>query len=88
MITDPQKIVELIVEGVKGTSQDIMMYVDYLIEDGEISEESFKQEEKAILYGVDNEVFQCDGCGWTLDISDLEDDNYLCSQCYEEQEDE
>ena len=84
MITDPIKIAELIVQGVEGTTNDVMAYIDQLIDDNEICGTTFTSNEMFIIQYVDDCVFQCEVCGWTLSINELEDAQ-ICASCWEDE---
>lgn len=88
----PQEAADLIYERVCGTSQDIMMSIDYMIEDGEIDYNFFHVNEMEILGLVDNVMFNCAVCGWTVGICDMSLDasnmtDSVCVDCYKEEED-
>lgn len=88
----PQEAADLIYERVCGTPQDIMMAIDYMIEDGEIDHAFFHANEMEILGLVDNVMFTCANCGWTIEISDMSLDasnmtDSICVDCYKEEED-
>ena len=70
------------VEG--GTSSGILEMVDIAIDSGAFDAEFFYGAEMAILSIVDQEIFQCDQCSWTLPISEMSDEteNYICNNCY------
>ena len=87
-----QEAADLIYERVCGTSQDLMMAIDYMIEDGEIDPIFFATNEMEILGLVDNVMFTCANCGWTVEISDMSLDasnmtDSICVDCYKEEED-
>lgn len=86
MITDPIKIAKLIVQRVEGTTNDIMAYIDQLIDDDEICGTTFTSNEMFILRYVDDCVFQCEVCGWTLSMDELED-YQTCSDCLGDEND-
>lgn len=86
MITNTALIAEHIIQGVAGSSNDIMEYINTCIEEGDFSQESFFQHEMEIMNLVDDAVFQCEACGWTLSMNELED-NGTCSDCWEEEND-
>lgn len=82
MITDPHKIAQTIVDGITGTPDDLMSYIDQLIDDGTICLESCKLNEITILEYVDDSVFQCDICGWNFSLDEYHSDG-ICNNCEE-----
>jgi len=88
----PQEAANLIYERICGTSQDILMGIDYLIEDGEIDREFYGRNEQEILDIVDSMMFNCAVCGWAVDNCDMSLDasnmtDNVCVDCYKEEED-
>lgn len=70
------------VEG--GISHGIMQMIDEAIEDGYIGEKEFAENESEILGLIDDHIFECSGCGWTLPVSETgEDENgeLRCVEC-------
>lgn len=70
------------VEG--GTHHGIMQMIDEAIDDGFITEQEFRENELEICDMIDNHIFECSGCGWTLPVSETgEDQNgeLRCGDC-------
>ena len=84
----PQEAADLIYEQVCGTPQNIMLAIDYMIEDGEIDPVFFAINEMEIMGLVDNVMFTCATCGWTVGISDMSSNmtDNVCVDCYKEEE--
>ena len=78
------EIAGIIVDYVRGTSLDIMGGIEELIDTGEFTQEEFHCQELDILDSVDNQVFTCESCGWTLEVSDRFGDGERCYSCEEE----
>lgn len=84
----PIDIAEAIINHVSGSSKGILIGIDELIDDGKIDENVYFANEQQILSHVDNWVFECVVCGWTLEISELGEDTVggelRCASCTEE----
>ncbi|RZK44551.1 MAG: hypothetical protein EOO61_03405 [Hymenobacter sp.] len=85
MNEDLTKRVMAVIDDLRGSSKDIMSAFDEAIEDGEISQEEFHQYETSILCLVDNQIFTCVRCGWTLNVDEMGEDTeggeIQCSNC-------
>lgn len=69
-----------IVQG--GVSEDIFSIVDRMIENDELQEDEFHNNEMTILGAIDNRWFTCTRCDWTMPISDMADnDDWECTDC-------
>ena len=83
------EIADMIYERACGTPQDVMMTIDYMIEDGEFSAEYFQKNEIEIISLVDDRMFCCEICGWNYEISEIsmESSNMgslICCNCGDE----
>lgn len=82
-----QKIFDRI-EG--GSTEDMYRLIDIAIDDGEITQQEWVDNEMAICDFFDTHWFYCTQCGWTLPISeagqDTESGELACRDCSPEDE--
>lgn len=65
-----------------GTSDDMYNIIDRAIEDGTISDDEWQNNEMGICMFFDNSWFTCEGCGWTMPISEMSEyGDWQCSSC-------
>jgi hypothetical protein len=68
------------------TSEDIMQLYDMMIEEGVITPEEFADNELQICGIVDAEFFTCEGCAWTMPISEQDErGGWHCRECMDEE---
>lgn len=90
MLTEAERnTITAIFERVDGGScTDFMQMIDEAIDDGEITQELFDDNEMEIAGIFDNGWFTCNQCGWTMPIGDMADnDDWQCQQCADEADD-
>lgn len=76
-----KNFVEYVVRGVEGgVSEDIMTLVDTAREELNIEDSWFTEHELEILRMIDNEVFTCNLCGWTMPVEEMGED-WICNDC-------
>lgn len=86
MINDIHNLLEKFALEVQGaTCEDIMSILDRWIEDGEVDGDWFRDNEMEILRAIDTEFFTCNGCDWTMPISEQDErGEWHCRQCCDE----
>jgi hypothetical protein len=65
------EVAQRIYDDICGTPNDVFAHIDYLIEDGVLTKEWYKQNETNLLYAVDNQMFNCGICGWNVEVSEM-----------------
>ena len=85
MNDDLYKRVMEVIDGLRGSSNDILSKFDEAIEDGLITKEEWRAYEVEILAAVDNNIFTCVTCGWTLNVDEMGEDTdggeIQCDDC-------
>lgn len=81
-----REIAHLVYDRVCGTPQDVMMVIDDMIEEREISIEHFHQNEMEIMGIIDEMMFCCEICGWNVESSEVSMEasdigNLVCCNC-------
>jgi formylmethanofuran dehydrogenase subunit E len=77
------------IDELRGTCmRDPVALADEYIEEGRMKAEFWEQNEIAIERLVDNEIFNCDTCGWWCEMSEASDSDQgmVCDGCYDEEE--
>ena len=82
----PRDIANLIYDRVVGSSNDMMMVIDEMIEDGDFSREQFLANELEILGSIDDRMFNCECCGWNCEINEMSWQNMICENCVEDED--
>lgn len=74
MTTSPERCAD-IVHDLLGTCKSL----EEVCSDDEIND-------KVVTDAIDAEIFECDGCGWWCELSELNDDTgrWLCDDCSDE----
>lgn len=75
-----------VIDNLRGSSTSIMQGFDQAIEDDTIiTQKEFSTNEYEILAIVDNEIFECTTCGWTLNVDEMGEDTesgeLQCDSC-------
>ena len=68
-----------IVEG--GVSVDIMTLLDTAIDEGYLSQTAFSENELDIMRFIDENIFTCEVCDWTMPIEEMSSENQVCKDC-------
>lgn len=74
-----QAKIDKVAEDIIGTSDSLDSVLQRVFEDDELTIESF---DIGLLERLDDAVFECTGCGWWVETSEVEDE--LCSQCQDD----
>tara|TARA_R110000868_G_scaffold319286_5_gene580047 strand:- start:1154 stop:1402 length:249 start_codon:yes stop_codon:yes gene_type:complete len=75
MTDEEQKLWDSIIDDLRGQCQhDLFTYLD---NDADLA---YLANNREFLRYFDNNLFVCDECGWTIDISEIGDDNE-CIDC-------
>lgn len=77
-----EEIIDSVEGGVAKSINDIISDVVDLESEPELTKEE--------LSDIDDAIFTCDMCGWTMPVDDREDDSDLnvCRECYQDGEDD
>ena len=68
------------------TSDDLMELVDRMIDEGVITQEEYNAHEMEIHAIIDSGFFTCEGCSWTMPISEQDErGEWHCKQCMDEE---
>jgi len=75
---------ERLVHELQGTCKSLYGHMDSL---EEAEETFFYENETAILFELDNRIFECDCCGWWCEMSEAVDTDCgpVCDQCKPEE---
>lgn len=79
------EIVELLYQRVCGSCEDVIAVIECMIDDNELDEQEFRFNELEILSRLDDQMFNCEVCGWNCESSEMSEDEtrLLCSSCKE-----
>jgi len=67
-----------------GSTEDWQSLIDQAIEDGNITQDEFDDNEMAIANLFDSRWFYCAGCGWTFPTDHMGEDRdgeLMCEDC-------
>lgn len=74
-----------VIDSLRGSSDDILGKFDEVVEEGFITQEEWRKNESDILAVVDNNIFMCVTCGWTLNVDEMGEDTdggeLQCDSC-------
>jgi hypothetical protein len=83
------EVVEMLYQRLRGSCEDTTQVIDQLIEEGDLDQNFFRENETAILHGLDNQMFCCDCCGWNCESSEMSSiQDWTCLDCCNGEEDE
>jgi len=87
----PSQVADSIYDRVCGTPDDVMLIIDQMIEDCDLSQSFFDTNEIAILSYLDERMFNCYICGWNCEAGDMSYEqsdmtNLVCNQCVDDGE--
>jgi hypothetical protein len=71
---DEAEKIERVVHRLQGTCMNLQ----------DVLEENDLEDTEAVCHAIDTEIFECDGCGWWFELSEMGSDHggvQLCDSC-------